>query len=222
MAAAPAAPCLSSLSSPFQPRDRGSIRSARWPKGKTRRTSLRAVIPTSIGLFLREGRKKGGEREPSDFFFFKKNLFLSTKKKKKKKQDATLDSIIERLVDARAGRPGRAVALTEAEIRSLCVTSREVLMGQPNLLELEAPIKICGDVHGQYSDLLRLFEYGGFPPEANYLFLGDYVDRGKQSLETICLLLAYKVRFCFLPLFILFIFFFFERERQSFFLTKKK
>ncbi|CAH1445350.1 unnamed protein product [Lactuca virosa] len=106
-----------------------------------------------------------------------------------------LDRIIERLIEVRSTKPGKLVQLSEAEIKQLCVASREIFMKQPNLLELEAPIKICGDIHGQYSDLLRLFEYGGFPPQSNYLFLGDYVDRGKQSLETICLLLAYKIRY---------------------------
>ncbi|KAG8074396.1 hypothetical protein GUJ93_ZPchr0006g46242 [Zizania palustris] len=91
---------------------------------------------------------------------------------------ALIDDIIRRLLEVRTARPGKQVQLSESEIRQLCTVSREIFLGQSNLLELEAPIKICGDIHGQYSDLLRLFEYGGFPPEANYLFLGDYVDRG--------------------------------------------
>jgi len=107
----------------------------------------------------------------------------------------TLDDIIARLLDVRSAKPGKQVQLSEAEIRQLCLTSKDLFLAQPNLLELEAPIKICGDIHGQYSDLLRLFEYGGIPPKVNYLFLGDYVDRGKQSLETICLLLAYKIKY---------------------------
>jgi len=63
------------------------------------------------------------------------------------------------------------------------------------LLEIGSPINICGDTHGQYHDLIRLFELGGFPPESNYIFLGDYVDRAKQSVETITLLLCYKIKF---------------------------
>ncbi|OMJ21219.1 Serine/threonine-protein phosphatase PP1 [Smittium culicis] len=111
--------------------------------------------------------------------------------------DETYDvnDIIRKLLEVRGSRPGKNVDLLDSEIKWLCVTSREIFVSQPILLELEAPIKICGDIHGQYYDLLRLFEYGGFPPEANYLFLGDYVDRGKQSLETICLLLAYKIKY---------------------------
>lgn len=109
--------------------------------------------------------------------------------------DLDLENTIEKLLEVRGGKPGRLVQLTEGEIKSLCSRCREVFLAQPALLELEAPLKICGDVHGQYHYLLRLFEYGGFPPESNYLFLGDYVDRGKQSLETIALLFSYKVRY---------------------------
>ncbi|KAL4297752.1 hypothetical protein GQ457_12G003930 [Hibiscus cannabinus] len=105
-----------------------------------------------------------------------------------------LDGIIDRLLEVRE-RPGKLVQLSESEIRQLCLVSKDIFLSQPTLLELEAPIKICGDIHGQYSDLLRLFQYGGSPPHSNYLFLGDYVDHGKQSIETICLLLAYKIKY---------------------------
>ncbi|KAG6578428.1 Serine/threonine-protein phosphatase PP1 isozyme 2, partial [Cucurbita argyrosperma subsp. sororia] len=71
---------------------------------------------------------------------------------------AVLDDIIRRLTEVRSSRPGKQVQLSENEIKQLCVASREIFIQQPNLLELEAPIKICGDIHGQYSDLLRLFE----------------------------------------------------------------
>mmetsp|Transcript_2460 Transcript_2460/g.2989 ORF Transcript_2460/g.2989 Transcript_2460/m.2989 type:complete len:127 (+) Transcript_2460:36-416(+) len=113
----------------------------------------------------------------------------------KKAEELDVDGIIEKCLEARGSKPGKLVSVAEGQVKALCVAAREVFMSQNALLELEAPLKICGDVHGQYHDLLRLFEYGGFPPESNYIFLGDYVDRGKQSVETIILLFAYKVKF---------------------------
>ncbi|KAI8805004.1 calcineurin-like phosphoesterase [Cladochytrium replicatum] len=108
-----------------------------------------------------------------------------------------LDSIIARLLAAgrKKSQQNHQVQLEEREIVYLCRTAREIFLNQPVLLEVEAPLKICGDIHGQFSDLLRLFEYGGMPPEANYLFLGDYVDRGKHSLEVISLMLAFKIKY---------------------------
>jgi len=109
--------------------------------------------------------------------------------------EGLVERVVAQLLELRKCRSGKLVMLTEGEVSGLCMRSRDIFMDQAVLLELEVPLKVCGDVHGQYCDLLRLFECGGFPPEANYLFLGDYVDRGKQSIETICLLLAYKVKY---------------------------
>ncbi|KAF2691629.1 phospho protein phosphatase PPZ [Lentithecium fluviatile CBS 122367] len=107
-----------------------------------------------------------------------------------------LDDMIQRLLDAAyTGKVTKTVCLKNAEIMAICTAVREVFLGQPALLELAAPVKIVGDVHGQYTDLIRMFEMCGFPPNSNYLFLGDYVDRGKQSLETILLLMCYKLKF---------------------------
>ena len=91
--------------------------------------------------------------------------------------------------------PNKDVDLSEAEIKFLITKTKKILLSQPIFLELESPITVCGDIHGQYPDLLKLFEIGSFPPEKNYIFMGDYVDRGKQSIECICLLLCYKIKY---------------------------
>ena len=88
----------------------------------------------------------------------------------------------------RGNKPGKQVDLKEEEIKFLIDQISPNNKRTKMLLELEAPLHVCGDIHGQYYDLLRIFEHCGYPGEYNYLFLGDYVDRGKQSLETVCLL----------------------------------
>ena len=105
------------------------------------------------------------------------------------------DNIIEKLLSVRGNKPGKQVDLKEEEIKFLIDKSLPIIKEQKMLIELEAPLHVCGDIHGQYYDLLRIFEHCGYPGDHNYLFLGDYVDRGKQRLETICLLLCYKIKY---------------------------
>lgn len=85
--------------------------------------------------------------------------------------------------------------LEEDEIRVLCAKAREILMMEPNVKEVNCPVTVCGDVHGQFYDLLELFRIGGDIPDTNYLFMGDYVDRGYYSVETASLLVCLKVRY---------------------------
>ena len=140
-------------------------------------------------------------------------LIIEKKKlieKNKENFDKILDNIIQKLhpiIETRKNNfakdePFRELnpitqnnQLTQDEIKFLCTKALEIFMEEPVLLEVSAPVNICGDTHGQYNDLLRLFEFGGRPPQTNYLFLGDYVDRGKNSVETMGLLLAYKIKY---------------------------
>jgi len=114
-----------------------------------------------------------------------------------REQALNLDGLLDTLLEVRVSKPveGRSLPITEKQIEALCQRVRRIFARQPMLLELDAPMKVAGDIHGQYYDLLRMFEYGGPPKEMNYLFLGDYVDRGKNSIECISLLFAYKAKF---------------------------
>jgi serine/threonine-protein phosphatase PP1 catalytic subunit len=85
--------------------------------------------------------------------------------------------------------------LSENDIKICLARVKNLLEVEPSLLELSAPIKVVGDIHGQFQDLLRLFTLGGYPPDTSYLFLGDYVDRGPYGIECFMLLAALKVKY---------------------------
>ncbi len=77
---------------------------------------------------------------------------------------------------------------------ALLFKAKEILTKESNVQEVRCPVTVCGDVHGQFHDLMELFKIGGKSPDTNYLFMGDYVDRGYYSVETVTLLVSLKVK----------------------------
>ncbi|KAJ4409444.1 putative serine/threonine protein phosphatase [Gnomoniopsis sp. IMI 355080] len=85
--------------------------------------------------------------------------------------------------------------LAESVIEAICAKTKELLMRESNVVHVRAPVTVVGDIHGQFFDLIEIFKIGGWCPDTNYLFLGDYVDRGMFSVETISLLVCLKLRY---------------------------
>ncbi|KAK4518907.1 mitochondrial acyl carrier protein [Mucor velutinosus] len=85
--------------------------------------------------------------------------------------------------------------LPENDMRQLCYKLKEVLAEESTVVPVNAPVTLCGDIHGQFYDLVKIFEVGGDLPNTSYIFMGDFVDRGRYSLETLTLLLLYKLKY---------------------------
>ncbi|CAP35614.2 Protein CBG18099 [Caenorhabditis briggsae] len=106
-----------------------------------------------------------------------------------------IDELIVKILSVGHAEKSMTKTVKEQDLMALCNLAKKSFLLQPVMVEVEAPIKVCGDVHGQYSDVIRLFNIARFPPHSNYIFLGDYVDRGRQNLELITLFLCYKIKF---------------------------
>lgn len=85
--------------------------------------------------------------------------------------------------------------LPEKDLKKVCERVKELLLEESNVQPVCSPVTICGDIHGQFYDLMELFRIGGELPDTNYIFMGDFVDRGYYSLETFTMLLVLKARY---------------------------
>ncbi|VDN92901.1 unnamed protein product [Brugia pahangi] len=112
---------------------------------------------------------------------------------RKKKVWKFLEKYIEKLLVAPENNMNSMITLSE--VREVCLRCRETFRMESTLLRIDPPIYILGDIHGQFPDLVKIISKIGTPPRKRYLFMGDYVDRGQWSLETVSLLMAYKVRY---------------------------
>ena len=137
---------------------------------------------------LNESKKK------EDSYIIKTNSLKRAEKEIEESYDR-ITLLKEKLIESRKGEFCSKVKLSEREIFTVIDKAYPIIESEQSMLELEPPIYICGDIHGQFYDLLRVFDILKYPPESKFLFLGDYVDRGKKSLECILLLLCLKIKY---------------------------
>ncbi|XP_073049787.1 serine/threonine-protein phosphatase BSL1-like [Primulina eburnea] len=158
----------------------------------------------SLGGMVRQLSLDQFENESRRMIPFHNDVSNPTKKFTRQRSPQGLHKkIISSLLRPRNWKPpiNRKFFLDSYEIGELCYAAEQIFMHEPTVLQLKAPIKLFGDLHGQFGDLMRLFDEYGYPSTAgdityiDYLFLGDYVDRGQHSLETITLLLALKIEY---------------------------
>lgn len=158
----------------------------------------------NLGLMVRQLSLEHFENESKRMFPVQNDLPCSAKKYMRQKSPQGLHKkVISTLLRPRNWTPpaNRRFFLDSYEVGELCYAAEQLFMQESTVLQVKAPVKVFGDLHGQFGDLMRLFDEYGFPSTAgdityiDYLFLGDYVDRGQHSLETITLLLALKIEY---------------------------
>ncbi|CAI5446375.1 unnamed protein product [Caenorhabditis angaria] len=146
----------------------------------------------------RQAEKSSANTEAFDDAVIKKEITLSKEDRDKlfaAKSHSENIMFIQNIILAILNARGLTKTLYPMQILRIFYIARQIFEEQGRMVELEGPVRVCGDIHGQYGDLIRIFNFCGFPPDSNYLFLGDYVDRGRHSMEVLILCLAYEIRY---------------------------
>ncbi|KAG2379543.1 hypothetical protein C9374_006660 [Naegleria lovaniensis] len=158
--------------------------------------------PESIKLFnelTKDSKKADSIRIVSRVNTLYTSPFASVRSQAKNSDDSFIDLIPKTstcgdFLNSCIERLEKGIPLRELEIKQLCIRAQDVLMNESNIVKVTSPVTVVGDIHGQFWDVIEMFKIGGPLPNTNYLFLGDYVDRGKHSVLTMSLLLCYKLK----------------------------
>ena len=153
---------------------------------ETKQNNFTGITSDMITVFPEKSQLKVTEKEIKE---------SEEKEKENEKLLLQNNSHISNNLDEQIEQLRKCQYITEIEVKLLCEKAKELFIEESNVQIIDAPITICGDIHGQFDDLTELFTKGGKCPETNYLFMGDFVDRGFNSVETFLLLLALKVRY---------------------------